>query len=330
VHAVADAEDAVVLTRLLTVFLFNFTTGMQLLTPSAMALLTFFFGLELSLVGLWYLYDHEFNPRPLLSKVFTVGVLSFVILNWPFLVKTVARTFVGWGLQAGGAAVAGGTSAMVETDFTDPDNIAKYGFQVTAVLFTHLSQYSGLWAIKNIPEVMLSGLVCLLIILFYFGLAVWVFVSLLEFYYAAVAAVILLPFGMSSLLAHVAEKMVAWMLAAGVRLFVLAFLLSVALPVLVTIQTTLTDSMFVQACWLLLGAMTLCVLCWRAGAFSAGLTWGTPQLTATDAVAFVNMMSQQMTNLGTKIDALGAALSSRGQGASNGASTGGATPGRGT
>jgi type IV secretion system protein TrbL len=315
-----------ILTQLLKVYLFNFTTAMGFLTPHAMMLLTFFLGLELTLVGVWYLVDQEFNPRPLLSKILTVAVLAYVILNGPGLLKALARFFVWLGLQAG-------QSGMMETDFTDPDNIAKFGFAVTAVIFHHLGEIS-IWSVKNFPEMLFSGLTAWVIVLFYFGLAVWVFVSLIEFYYAGVAAVILLPFGMSSLFAALAEKTVGWLMAAGIRLFILAYLLSGGLPILKTAQEMvpvvnipLLGPTFLQALTLLVGAMGLCGLCWRAGAFSLGLALGHPQFTAHDAVAFVSMMSQQVSNLGAHLTSLGQQIEKLGQvhGKDN---AGTATPGR--
>jgi type IV secretory pathway TrbL component len=297
------------LTRLLNAFLGNFVTSMGLLTPTAWAILTFFLGIELSWIGLQYMMDGELNPRPLIAKVVTANVIGFALLNWPFLVKQFINMWVGWGLQ-------GSLGKMQLTDFTDPDNVAKFGFAATGVIFRHLAQYTAWEQIKNILEIWTSGGAAFLVILFYFGLGAWVMVTLLEFYAGAVVTVLLLPWGVSGLFAWVAERAIAHMVASGIRVFVLAYLLGVALPIMETlIMTTPTNAAipllgptFVQALNALAGAMALCMLCWRAGAFAMGFSVGGPQLSPRDMTQFVTMLTTQVTRLGGAIDAMTAQL----------------------
>jgi type IV secretion system protein TrbL len=297
------------LTRLLNAFIDNFVDSMGLLTPVAWGILVFFLGIELMWIGVQYMMDHEINPRPLISKVITMNILAWAILNWPWLVRQLIGMWVQWGLSAS-------RGAMQVTDFTDPDNIAKFGFAATGVIFQHLAQYTGLEQIRNILEIWTSGGAAFLVILFYFALAGWVMVSLLEFYASAVVTTILLPWGVSGVMAWVAERAIGHMVASGIRLFVLAYLLGVALPIMITINMTtppnidipLLGPAFYQALNALAGAMGLCLLCWRAGAFAMGFAAGGPQLTPRDVSSFVTMLTTQVSNLGATIDAMSAKL----------------------
>lgn len=293
------------LTKLLNAFIGQFVLSTGLLTPVAMQLMAFLLGIELSIVGVHYMIDHELNPRPLIAKCMTVTVLSFCIVNWPWFIKTSVRMWVGWGLTAS-------QGVMTENDFLDPDNIVKYGFAATGVVFQHLAQYSAWEQIKNIVEVWFSGGTAFLTLMVYVFLAGWVMISLLEFYAGAVVVMVTLPWGVSSTLSFIAEKGIGYLVASGIRLFVLAYILAIALPVLVTVQQTAPTNLnipllgpnFVQAIFALIGAIGLGMLSWRAGAFALGFTYGGPQLAPRDVTQFVNLMVSNAQRLGGAIDAM--------------------------
>jgi len=304
-------------TAILNAFIGRFIDATGLLTPVALGLLTFFLAIEFMLVGIYYAMHQEIDVKPLLSKVITTNVLMWVILNWAWLTKQLVNIWVGWGLRSS-------QGVMLVKDFTDPDNIAKFGFAATGVIFQHLSQYSGWEQIKNLLEVWLSGGVALLVILFYFTLAAWAMVSLLEFYMGAAATTILLPLGVSGLFSFVPERAIGHMICGGVRLFTLALILAIALPLMIELQLRaptnfaipLIGPNFVQALYSLAGAIALGALCWRAGAFSAGLMGGYSWTSPRDMTQHVQNLITHATRVGNALDAINDKLGM------------GATPGR--
>lgn len=293
------------LTRLLNAFLDNFIAATGTLTPVAWGILTFLLAIELLWIGAWYFHDHELNPRPLVMKVVTVNILGWFILNWQWFAKQFMQMWIAWGLSAS-------HGVMKITDFTDPDNIARFGFAVTGVIWRHLSTYTAWEQIKNLLEIWISGAAAFVVIIFYFGLGAWSMVTILEFYYSSVVTLILLPWGVSGIFAWIAEKAIGHMVASGIRLFVLAFLLSIALPIMETINMTVPKNLdiplvgpsFFQAMYALCGALGLGMLCWRAGAFAMGFSYGGPQLSPRDVTSFVNMMTTQVTRLGETLDTI--------------------------
>jgi type IV secretion system protein TrbL len=291
-----------VLTPLLKLFTFNFVGGAGRVTADAVWLLAVFFGGELTLIGITFCLRREIDWPALAWKAITAGVFLGLITNWMNFAKLLVKGFIGAGLLIGGEAIS-------ETDFTDPDNIALYGLSVTAVIFAQLAKYAGLESIKMLPVIFLSGLTAWAVVALYFGMACWVFVSLVEFYLCSAASVILLPWGMFSKTAWLAEKAIAYVFASGVRLLVLAVILGSALPMLygqapgpMSAQEYLVG--LATALRLFLAALVLLALCWRANSIAQGLIHGGPQLTLTDATRAMQSMASHVTRLGTAVQAL--------------------------
>ena len=206
-----------VLTALMKSFSFTFSSGGARIVPDALLLLGLIAIVELALIGLWWAWGTERDLTGLVVKIIAIGFVAVLIKQWHLLTHLLVDGFIQIGLKAGGDVIS-------LTDFTDPGNIAAYGFSVTGALFGRLMGYTGWDAMKNLPEIILGAPVSLLIILAYFGLAIWIFVTLIDFYAHAAITTILLPFAINAKVAFVAEKAIAAIFASGVRLLVLSFI----------------------------------------------------------------------------------------------------------
>jgi type IV secretion system protein TrbL len=287
--------EPTVLTSLLKSFSFTFTSGGARIVPDALVLLGLIAIVELALIGLWWAWGTERDLTGLVVKIIAIGCVAVLIKQWHMLTHLLVDGFIQIGLKAGGDVIS-------LSDFTDPGNIAAYGFSVTGALFTRLLDYTGWDAMKNLPEIILGAPVSLLIILAYFGLAVWIFVTLIDFYAHAAITTILLPFAINAKVAFVAEKAIAAIFASGVRLLVLSFITAATLPVLVAQQPGLNPtirSMLGQ----LLGAFAVCVLAWRADKSAQGLLHGAPNLAIADVARFATTTFANIKNLGVLIQA---------------------------
>src|SRR5262249_41830880 len=149
-------------------------------------------------LGCWWLYSHDTSMALFISKILAFVVLAWLIQQWPTLTKTLIRSFIQVGIKAGGDAIS-------ETDLTNPGNLAAYGLSVTAVIFQHLRDYAGLAVIYNLVEILFSGFAALCVVLAYFVLAIWLFITLLEFYATTAISLILLPFCIFKWTAFLAE-----------------------------------------------------------------------------------------------------------------------------
>jgi type IV secretion system protein TrbL len=288
-------------------FTFTFASGGARIVPDALLLLGLIAVIEIAMIGLWWAWGAEHHLGGLVAKIIAIGFVAVLIKQWGMLTDLLIRGFIAIGLKAGGDVIS-------LTDFTDPGNIAVYGFSVTGVLFERLMGYTGLEAIKNIPEIVIAAPIAILIVLAYFALALWIFVTLIDFYAHAAITTILLPFAVNSKVAFLAEKAIAVIFASGVRVLVLSFITAAMLPVLVAQQPGMNPtlkSLFAQ----LLGAMAVGVLAWRADKSAQALLHGAPHLSIADVARFVQTMRTTVSTLGAAGHALrGAATTAASRG----------------
>jgi type IV secretion system protein TrbL len=268
--------DPGILTRLLNDFLFVFTGGMARLTPDAFWLLERLVVLEIVFMALWWALTGEEALVTFLQRALWIGFFIWLTTNFADLLTIVLQSFVQAGLTAGGARIT-------VREFLDPSAIAAYGLHVTTPLFHALSQLTGWSAVFGLPHVMVTGLAALLLVMAFFLLAIQVFLTLLEFYIAAVVSLLLIPFGVNARTAFIAERVFGMVLSFGVKLMVLAFITSAALPTLATITFT-NDPTFNELFSALLASFAIAMLAWHAPNVAAGLMSGQPSLTVGTAV----------------------------------------------
>jgi P-type conjugative transfer protein TrbL len=282
-------QDIGFLTFLLQKLVQAFTLGIAQGITQAMGLLSVLTGLEILLMGIWFLFGRQIDLGHLVARVVGITVLGWIVTGWQSLTKLVIDTFIQFGLAAGGGGIS-------QADFTDPSNIAQYGMSVAAVINQHLSgpDYQGMGAIYNLKEILLSGWLSIGIAVLYLILAAWIFVILLEFYGTVAFSVVLVPFGALRHTAFLAEKTFAALCASGVQVMALAFVTSVILPVMVALQGGLHPTLgdiLVQ----LGGVIALGLLAWRINRFANVLTSGHPQLTPHDVANIAQSVASSIT-----------------------------------
>jgi type IV secretory pathway TrbL component len=113
-------------------------------------------------------------------------------------------------------------------------------------------------------------------------MAIHVFLAVLEYYLFAALVGIFLPFGLLSSTKFLAEKAVGAVVAASVKLMVLAFVLAVVDPVLSNIHFAGPDIKFNELWSVFLTVCALMFFCWKAPSLAAALLGGSPHLGAGD------------------------------------------------
>jgi len=126
--------------------------------------------------------------------------------------------------------------------------------------------------------------ICYVMIMLSYILIAWqIFYAVLEFYLITALVGIFLPFGFLEQTKFLAEKAIGAVIASGIKLMVLAFIMAVIEPVLSTL--TFSGNLTLTEIWsalLTVGAMAF--LTWNAPGVAAGLMAGSPSLTAGTAV----------------------------------------------
>jgi type IV secretion system protein TrbL len=259
------------LTTVMNTFETAFTGGYTNLFPDAMDLLAKLATLEVALASLWWVLSEENTIVELLKRIIKIGFFIFVVAKYPYLIKCVVDGFVYVGLKAGG----GNTGASSMSVLKDPSHIIQIGFDLAKPIDKAIGNYHGL----NIGKIFALGLAEILVMLAFFGLAIGVFITYLEFYLISVLGLILIPFGVFKYTAFLSEKIIGAIISFGVRLMVLSFILTTAVPILAGFtmgpNPDLNDAMT-----LFLVTATIAGLAWHASSVAGGLMSGSPTLSA--------------------------------------------------
>jgi type IV secretion system protein TrbL len=267
------AVDTSILTALLNAFATVLTgSGFLRLMPDALWLLQRLALIEIVMVAVWWGLSQDDVVVAFLTKMLWIGFFVALVSHWPWLVNLVMRSFIEVGLKGAGGV-------LTVEDFSNPARIAKFGFEVVAVLAAKLQGYSGLWSIMNLPLMVIEGFVFIGVTLAFGLLAIQIFITFVEFYLVALLTVMLVPFGVFRHTAFLAEKAIGSVVAFGIKLMVLACIANLLQPVMETLRLTAQPGIN-ELMALLLGSWAITLLAWHAPGIAAGLLSGSPTLTA--------------------------------------------------
>jgi type IV secretion system protein TrbL len=287
--------DAGVLTTTLQHFLQVFSHGWSNLQPAINFLIKVFLGIEIVMFGLWMALGGLENLAAIMKKLLFLMIWLWFVKNFPML----ANAFVKSLVHAGELASGGGGG-----DIFDPSLVMKIGFQNLAPAFEEINKVSS---ILDLPKALLLGIGLFLVAIAYILIAWQIFYAVLEFYLISALVGLFLPFGFVEQTKFLAEKAIGAVVSAGIKLMVLAFIVGVIEPVLMTL-TFSGDITYAEVLSALLTVGALAFLCWNAPGVAAGLMAGSPSLSA--GVALQNMAvaggaaalaAYGMTQAGSKI-----------------------------
>ena len=269
--------DSGILTTSQTQILSVFKAGFGNITPDALHLLGTLTVIELTLAILFWVLKGEDFVVGFIKKIMLVGFFIFLVSGWATLTSTVIQGFVYTGVKAGGGVSVASLS--------DPSQIIDYAFTVTQPLTDEITTLDkSTWTGMGTSQSWELLIIKYLIIFALFILAIQVFICNIEFYLVAVLALILIPFGVSKHTAFLSEKAIGTVISFGVKLMVLAFILSASMPILQN-ATLPADPLSKDALCLALIAWAITFLAIQAPSIASGMLAGSPSLTAAGAAA---------------------------------------------
>lgn len=263
--------DSGILTTLLNTFSSAFTGGYGQIFGDAWSLLGVLAALELTIAAVWWALTESDALKELLRLCIKVGFFIFVVTKYDWLIDKVISGFINTGLKAGGS----GSISLIK----DPSAIVDYGLTVTEPIFQHIQNYGAVDTLANLPDVIMTGLAGLLVLLAFFALAIQVFITYLEFYLISVLSLILIPFGVFKYTSFITEKVFGAIISFGIRLMVLSFIVSVSRPVLAGLNLP-PDPPLQKIMIMFLAVLAIAMLAWHAPGIAGGLLAGSPTLTA--------------------------------------------------
>jgi type IV secretion system protein TrbL len=273
--------NAGVIDRFTEVFTRYIDSGFGLLGGEVAFLASTLIVIDVTLAGLFWAWGADEDVfAHLVKKTLYVGFFAFLIGNFNGLARIVFNSFTGLGLKAAG-------SSLSADQFLQPGRLAQVGIDAGKPILQAASQLLGFVSFfENFIQIFVLVVAWLVVIIAFFVLAVQLFVTLVEFKLTTLAGFVLVPFGLFSKTAFLAERVLGNVITSGVKVLVLA--------VIVGIGTTLFGE-FTQgfggnqpsledALALVLAALSLLGLGIFGPGIAAGLTSGAPQLGAGAAV----------------------------------------------
>jgi type IV secretion system protein TrbL len=273
--------NAGVIDRFTEVFTRYIDSGFGLLGGEVAFLASTLIVIDVTLAGLFWAWGPDEDVLAhLVKKTIYVGFFAFLIGNFNGLAEIVFNSFTGLGLKAAG-------STLSPDQFLRPGRLAQVGIDAGKPILQAAGQLMGFVSFfENFIQIFVLLIAWLVVLVAFFILAVQLFVTLIEFKLTTLAGFILVPFGLFSKTAFLAERVLGNVVTSGVKVLVLA--------VIVGIGTTLFGE-FTQgfggnqpsledALALVLAALSLLGLGIFGPAIATGLTAGAPQLGASAAV----------------------------------------------
>lgn len=230
--------------------------------------------ISIVMAGLRWALAEEAAMAPFFRKILFIGFFAFLINNWNALVGAINESGAMLGLRAGG-------DGLTLAELHDPGRVAWIGIEMfgkTIELSEGMNLFSDGMAMAAILIAALTAA------LGFFVLALQLFITLIAFKVGALTAFIALPWGVFSGTAFIAERPLGWVAASAVRLFVLAFVASVAL----TFVETLPENFVLEdggALAILFFGFTMLALSWFAPQLASEVVNGQPNLAAPHVAA---------------------------------------------
>lgn len=261
------------LTNVMMAFKSASQNGLTAVKPMAMGLFGSLLVLDFTWAVIKMMLDGSGNYLKLITeKLVRYGIFFLFLTNYENIFKQVIDSFITVGLAAG-------ENKLTATTFANPSELIFRGFTTVAPLKEMILKTLGL---ETIGMLLLLSVVYFLIIIAYFIMAIQVFITYLEMYVVGTLAIIFVGCGVNKQTSFLAEKAFGAIISFGVKLMVLACILSMSEPILTTIVLPAANDKNLLEIYLslLVGVAAIAFFTWQSPAIAAGLMSGSPSLTA--------------------------------------------------
>ncbi len=269
-----------VIDRFLEVFTSYIDSGFGLLGSEVGFLAATLAAIDLTLAALFWAWgrDEDVVAR-LVKKTLFIGVFAYLIGNWNSLARIVFESFAGLGLKASGT----GLSAA---DFLRPGRVAQVGLDAGRPLLESVSGLMGYISFfENFIQIVVLLFAWIVVLLAFFILAVQLFITLIEFKLTTLAGFVLIPFGLFSKTAFLAERVLGNVVSSGVKVLVLAVIVGIGSTLFSQFASgTGAQPSIEDAMALVLASLALLGLGIFGPGIANGIVSGGPQLGAGAAV----------------------------------------------
>jgi type IV secretion system protein TrbL len=259
---------------LMTVFSDTISAGFASLAGPVNGIFGLMIALVVAMTGIqWVVSSNRDALAGAFSKILLIGVFAYIINDWQGLSETIFAGFLKLGLTAGGGSIS-------SADFLNPGAVIETGWQtVKALGDAPTTTEDPLDAIGNLIDAIIIGISMLGIMVAFAILALQIIVTLLEFKIVTLGGFILLPFGILSKTAFMAERPLGYVVSSGLKVLALAIVISGAQAVFAQLIPSPEPDIY-EAMTILTAAIILAMLSLFAPNLAAALVSGGPALGA--------------------------------------------------
>lgn len=259
---------------LMVVFSDTVSAGFAALQASVNGIFGLMIVLVVALTGLqWVLSPHREVLAAGFGKVLLIGAFAWLINDWQALSETIYAGFLTLGLTAGGGS-------LTAAEFLNPGAILAQGWQIVKALGESPAPVDNPLDIAgNLTDALVLGLAMIGILLAFALLALQIIVSLIEFKIVTLGGFVLLPFGIWSKTAFLAERPLGYVVSSGLKVLALAIVVSGARTIFDQLQPSTNPDIY-EALSLLVAAILLAMLALFIPNLASALVTGGPSLGA--------------------------------------------------
>jgi type IV secretion system protein TrbL len=259
---------------LMTVFSNTVTAGFGNLVGPVNGIFGLMIALVVAMTGIqWAVSSNRDALAGAFSKILLIGAFAYIINDWQGLSETIFAGFLELGLTAGGGTIS-------SADFLNPGAVIETGWQIVKALGdAPTTTEDPLDVIGNLIDAIIIGISMLGIMVAFAILALQIIVTLLEFKIVTLGGFILLPFGILSKTAFMAERPLGYVVASGLKVLALAIVISGAQAVFAQLTPSGEPDIY-EAMTILTAAIILAMLSLFAPNLAAALVSGGPALGA--------------------------------------------------
>jgi type IV secretion system protein TrbL len=270
-------NDLAIIDRFTNIFSRYIDSGFGLVNGEVVFLSATLVAIDMTLAGLWWAMDQGQNEvmARLIKKVLYVGAFAFILGNFNSLAGIVFRSFSGLGLMASGAT-------LTPAEFLQPGRFAQVGVDTAAPLLARVGELSGFTSVfANLETIVVLLLAWFVVILSFFVLSIQLFVTLIEFKLTTLAGFVLVPFALWGKTAFLAEKVLGNVIAAGIKVLVLAVIVGISTLVFNDFRAGIgPEPTLDEATAVMLASLAMLGLGIFGPGVATGLVSGAPQLGA--------------------------------------------------
>jgi type IV secretion system protein TrbL len=230
--------------------------------------------IDITLAGLFWAFSPEEEVLArLIKKTLYVGVFAFILGNYNSLASIIFDSFAGLGLMAGGGTISA-------AQLLQPGRLAQVGIDAGRPILDSISGLMGFVSFfDNFIQIVILLIAWLIVVISFFIMAIQLFVSLIEFKLTTLAGFVLVPFGLFSRTAFLAEKVLGNVFSSGVKVLVLAVIVGIGSTIFGQFTNGFNNPPTIDdALTLILAALALLGLSIFGTGIANGLVAGGPQL----------------------------------------------------